>query len=108
MRTFKSSNPEDHNAHEEFDKLLSEIFPQEVPVKFVSAVKVIYKDGTERTVTQEELKGIVPKTGVVDHQKIADLWKNTKDVEMYINIEHLRETVLNNTKNFLKGFDKKD
>lgn len=102
MRTFKSSNQEDH-AHEEFDRLLSEIFPQEVPVKFVSAVKVIYLDGSERTVTQEELKGIVPKSGVVDHTRIAELWDNTKDVEMYIDIETLRNTVLENTKNFLKS-----
>jgi len=102
MRKFKSDKVE--HEHQEFDKLLSEIFPQEVPIKFVSAVKVVYNDGTERTLSNEELKGIVPNTGVVDHQKIAKLWENTQEVEMYINIELLRQTVQSNTANFLKNF----
>ena len=102
IRKFKSDKAE--HEHKEFDKLLSEIFPQEVPIRFISAVKVLYKDGTDRTLTNDELKGIVPNTGIIDHQKIARLWENTQEVEMYINIELLRDTVQSNTANFLKKF----
>ena len=42
IRKFKSDKAE--HEHKEFDKLLSEIFPQEVPIRFISAVKVLYKD----------------------------------------------------------------
>jgi hypothetical protein len=101
-RKFKAHKPE--FEHSDFDRLLSEIFPQEVPVKFVSEVKVHYKDGTTKTLNNKELKGIVPKTGIVDAKKIARLWQNTIDVEIYINIELLESIVSLNVKGLLKRF----
>ena len=76
-RTFKAHKPE--FEHSDFDRLLTEIFPQEIPVKFVSEVKVFYEDGTTKSLQYQELKGIVPKTGVVDANEIAKLWENTKE-----------------------------
>ena len=102
MRKFKADKSE--HEHTEFDRLLTEIFPHEIPVNFLSAVKVIYKDGSERTLTNQEIRGIVPNVAVIDHEKIAKLWENTKEVEMYVDIERLRDVVTTNTKNFLKGF----
>lgn len=103
MRKFKADKSE--HEHQEFDRLLSEIFPHEIPVNFLSGIKVIYKDGTERILNNQEIRGIVPNVAVIDHQKIAKLWDNTKEVEMYVDIERLRNVVTTNTKNFLKGFD---
>ena len=40
MRKFKSSDPTKDTG--DFDKLLGEIFPQEVPIGFVKGVRVIY------------------------------------------------------------------
>ena len=53
MRKFKADNPK--QDHENFDRLLSEIFPQEVPVRFVTSIKVIYKDGTEKAFEQVQI-----------------------------------------------------
>jgi hypothetical protein len=101
-RKFKAHKPE--FEHSDFDRLLTEIFPQEIPVKFVSEVKVFYNDGTTKSLQYQELKGIVPKTGVVDANEIAKLWENTKDVEIYINIELLQSIVSLNVKSLLKRF----
>jgi len=99
MRKFKADNPT--QDHGDFDRLLSEIFPQEVPVKFVSAIKVIYKDGTAKTMSNEELKGTVPNM-MVDYKKIAELWENTKEVEIYLNLDLLKSVVEQNTSKWLK------
>ena len=101
-RKFKAHKPE--FEHSDFDRLLTEIFPQEIPVKFVSEIKVFYEDGSTKVINYQELKGIVPKTGVVDAKEIAKLWENTKDVEIYINIELLESIVSMNVRGLLKRF----
>ena len=62
MRKFKSSDPSKDTG--DFDKLLGEIFPQEVPIGFVKGVRVIYNDDTSKDLTQEEIKGVSPNVGV--------------------------------------------
>ena len=94
MRKFKSDNP--NKDVNDFDRVLSEVFPQEVPVKFVTAIKVVYKDGSVKELKQEDLKSIVPNM-MVDYKKIAQLWENTQDVEIYLNMELLRSVVQSNT-----------
>jgi len=101
MRKFKADNPK--QDHENFDRLLSEIFPQEVPVRFVTSIKVIYKDGTEKVMSSDELKGIVPNM-MVDYKKISDLWENTSEVEIYLNIDLLKKVVEENTDRLLKKY----
>jgi hypothetical protein len=102
MRKFRADNP--NQEHEDFDRLLSEVFPEEVPVRFVSSVKILYLDGTERTITTEELKGIVPNM-MVDYKQIAKLWENTQEVEIYLNIELLKSVVEANTGRWLDNID---
>ena len=101
-RKFKAHKPE--FEHSDFDRLLTEIFPQEIPVKFVSEIKVFYEDGSTKVINYQELKGIVPKTGVVDAKEIAKLWENTKDVEIYSNIVLLESIVSMNVRGLLKRF----
>jgi len=102
MRKFRADNP--NQEHEDFDRLLSEVFPEEVPVRFVSSVKILYLDGTERTITTEELKGIVPNM-MVDYKQIAKLWENTQEVEIYLNIDLLKSVVEANTGRWLDNID---
>lgn len=102
MRKFRADNP--NQEHEDFDRLLSEVFPEEVPVRFVSSVKILYLDGTEKTITTEELKGIVPNM-MVDYKQIAKLWENTQEVEIYLNIDLLKSVVEANTDRWLHNID---
>jgi len=102
MRKFRADNP--NQEHEDFDRLLSEVFPEEVPVRFVSSVKILYLDGTEKTITTEELKGIVPNM-MVDYKQIAKLWENTQEVEIYLNIDLLKSVVEANTGRWLDNID---
>lgn len=102
MRKFRADNP--NQEHEDFDRLLSEVFPEEVPVRFVSSVKILYLDGTERTITTEELKGIVPNM-MVDYKQIAKLWENTQEVEIYLNIDLLKSVVEANTGRWLDNIN---
>lgn len=99
MRKFVPSEPE--HSDPEFDRLLSEIFPQEVPIHFVKGIKVVYKDGSVKELTDEEIKGVQPEVGTVNHQKIAEMWENTQDVEIYINTEKLRNIVQLNVNKIL-------
>jgi hypothetical protein len=101
MRKFKADNP--NQDHKDFDRLLSEIFPQEVPVRFVTSIKVLYKDGTKKEMTTEELKGIVPNM-MVDYKKISELWEDTEEVEIYLNIDLLKKVVEENTDRLLKKY----
>ena len=102
MRKFRADNP--NQEHEDFDRLLSEVFPEEVPVRFVSSVKILYLDGTEKTITTEALKGIVPNM-MVDYKQIAKLWENTQEVEIYLNIDLLKSVVEANTDRWLHNID---
>jgi hypothetical protein len=102
MRKFRADNP--NQEHEDFDRLLSEVFPEEVPVRFVSSVKILYLDGTEKTITTEELKGIVPNM-MVDYKQIAKLWENTQEVEIYLNVDLLKSVVEANTDRWLHNID---
>jgi len=76
MRKFKSSDPSTDTG--DFDRLLGEIFPQEVPIGFVKGVRVIYKDESYKDLTQEEIKGVSPNVGVVNYTEIAKIWTTPK------------------------------
>jgi hypothetical protein len=99
MRKFKASDPQKDTG--EFDKLLGEIFPQEVPIGFVKGVRVIYNNGDHKDLTNEEIQGVSPNVGVVNYQEISKLWKNTKDVEIYLDIEKLKRVVETNVSRIL-------
>ena len=53
--------------------------------------------------TSDELKGIVPNM-MVDYKKISDLWENTSEVEIYLNIDLLKKVVEENTDRLLKKY----
>ena len=99
MRKFKSSDPTKDTG--DFDKLLGEIFPQEVPIGFVKGVRVIYNDDSSKDLTQEEIKGVSPNVGVVNYSEIAKIWDNTKHVEIYLDIEKLKRVVETNVSRIL-------
>jgi len=99
MRKFKSSDPSKDTS--DFDRLLGEIFPQEVPIGFVKGVRVIYQNGDHKDLTQEEIKGVSPNVGVVNYSEIAKIWDNTKDVEIYLDIEKLKRVVETNVSRIL-------
>ncbi len=99
MRKFKSADPTKDTG--DFDKLLGEIFPQEVPIGFVKGVRVIYNDDSSKDLTQEEIKGVSPNVGVVNYSEIAKIWDNTKDVEIYLDIEKLKRVVETNVSRIL-------
>ena len=99
MRRFKPSDPNKDTG--EFDKLLGEIFPQEVPIGFVKGVRVIYNNGDHKDLTNEEIMGVSPNVGVVNYQEISKLWDDTQEVEIYLDIEKLKRVVETNVSRIL-------
>jgi len=77
MRRFKPSDPNKDTG--DFDKLLGEIFPQEVPIGFVKGVRVIYNNGDHKDLTNEEIMGVSPNVGEEKYQKRPEK-KRTKSI----------------------------
>ena len=106
-RKFKpSSETPDHN-HAEFNRIMHEIAPKQIPSKFVDMIKVIRKDGKVTTMTREDIINSVPVTGPVDWDKVAENYHDIVDMEIYIDMEALEYTVHKNVHRMLGKFFKK-
>jgi hypothetical protein len=97
----------DHD-HTEFNRIMHEIAPKEIPSKFVDMIKVIRKDGKVTTMTREDIINSVPVTGPVDWDRVAENYHDIVDMEIYIDMDALEYTVHKNVHRMLGKFFKKN
>ena len=106
-RKFKPSKESPDHNNTEFNKIMHEIAPKEIPAKFVDMIKIIRKDGSITTMTREDIVNTVPLAGPVDWEKIAGNYHDIVDMEIYIDMEALEYTVHKNVHRMLGKFFKK-
>lgn len=91
---------------EQWTQILKEVEKNEVPVTFLKALSVNLKDGTvvEVNITQLIEQGVSPE--VIEKQlnlKLAELDDYIEDVDFYINVDSVSQTVQPFTDKILKN-----
>ena len=90
----------------DFGKFLAEIVAKQIPVKFVSSVTVIFKNGKRSRLTKEELSHPLPIEGGLTWNKVEEGFDGVDNVEIHIDLVALGEHVITKTDTLLdKHFD---
>ena len=90
----------------DFGKFLAEIVAKQIPVKFVSSVTVIFKNGKRSRLTKDELQAPLPIEGELTWGKVEEGFENVQNVEIHIDLDSLGKHVTTETDSLLdKHFD---
>jgi hypothetical protein len=90
----------------DFGKFLAEIVAKQIPVRFVSSVTVIFKNGKRSRLTKDELSSPLPIEGELTWGKVEEGFENVQNVEIHIDLESLGKHVITETDVLLnKHFD---
>ena len=66
----------------DFGRFLSEVIASEIPIQFVSAVTVIFKNGKKSRLTREDLASPLPLEKNLNWNKVAEGFANVDNVEI--------------------------
>ena len=90
----------------DFGKFLAEIVAKQIPVKFVSSVTVIFKNGKRSRLTKDELHHPLPIEGELTWGKVEEGFEGVQNVEIHIDLEALGAHVITKTDSLLdRHFD---
>jgi hypothetical protein len=82
-----------HNK--EFGRILSEVITSEIPIQYVSAVTVLFKNGKTSRLTRKDLANPLPLDKNLSWDKVADSFSNVDNVEIHIDLDALEKKVTN-------------
>jgi len=90
----------------DFGKFLAEIVAKQIPVKFVSSVTVIFKNGKRSRLTKDELSSPLPIEGTLTWGKVEEGFEGVQNVEIHIDLDSLGKHITTETDSLLdKHFD---
>lgn len=99
-----SQGAEDHT---EFDRIMHEIHPKKIPAHFVDKIKLFHRDGSTSLLTSDDIYNTIPVRGQVDWEKVAENYHDIVNMEIYIDMSSLENTVHENVhRMFNKSFKK--
>lgn len=89
----------------DFGRFLGEVIASEIPIQYVSAVTVIFKNGKKSRLTRKDLASPLPLEKNLSWDKVADSFSNVDNVEIHIDLEAVETKVTEKaTKLFEKHF----
>jgi len=94
--------PKDKN----FGRFLSEVVASEIPIQYVSAVTVLFKNGKTTRLTREDLASPLPLEKNLSWDKVAESFANVDNVEIHIDLDALEKQVKKKTGSLFKKYFK--
>ena len=91
-----------------FGRFLSEVIASEIPIQFVSAVPVIFKNGKKSRLTREELALPLPLEKNLNWNKVSEGFANVANVEIHIDLESLEQKVSTKTDSLFEKYFEDD
>jgi hypothetical protein len=93
-----------HNSKvSNFDKMLKQVFPSSIPKQYVDKLIITSNDGNISEILGEQLEGAIP---LDPHHAspISHIWnKETKTVEIYLNLQKVEDVVVTKVKEIFKN-----
>jgi hypothetical protein len=92
----------------DFGRFLSEVITSEIPIQYVSAVTVLFKNGKTSRLTRKDLSSPLPLEKNLSWDKVADSFSNVENVEIHIDLDALEEKVTAKASTLFKKHFKND
>ena len=86
----------------DFGKFLSEVVASEIPIQYVSAVTVLFKNGKKSRLTRQDLATPLPLERKLSWDKVAESFVDVENVEIHIDLEALEKQVSKKTKSLFR------
>ena len=94
--------PKDKNV----GRFLSEVVASEIPIQYVSAVTVLFKNGKTTRLTRKDLASPLPLEKNLSWDKVAESFANVDNVEIHIDLDALEKQVKTKTGSLFKKYFK--
>jgi hypothetical protein len=103
-KTFKPLNSDDD--HHDFDEMMKEVFPTDIPAEFVDQIKVVMKTGQTVMMSKTDILSTRPHQGKIDWNVITQKFsEEIADFEIYMDMKKLKNVVHTNVNRILKKKD---
>jgi len=93
-----------HNSKvSNFDKMLKQVFPSSIPKQYVDKLIITNNDGNISEILGEQLEGAIP-LNPGHASALSHIWnKETKTVEIYLNLQKVEDVVVTKVKEIFKN-----
>ena len=93
-----------HNSKvSNFDKMLKQVFPSSIPKQYVDKLIITNNDGNISEILGEQLEGAIP-LDPRNASPLSHIWnKETKTVEIYLNLQKVEDVVVTKVKEIFKN-----
>jgi len=95
-----------HGKNKDFENLLKEVFPSEIPVDMIDSIILEFKDGTNAKLDHRELKEPLPTTPDKTWNNMISAFSSVKQISIVVDVRKVEKTVGDKVGNMLGKFFK--
>ena len=93
-----------NSKNNEFESLLKEVFPSEIPVDIIDKVVIEFKDGKQAILDHRELSQPLPTTLNNTLQQMLSAFSNVAQLNIVVDVRKIEKTVGDQVGNMLGKF----
>jgi hypothetical protein len=85
-----------HGKNQNFENLLKEVFPSEIPVDMIDSIIIEFKDGNSAKLDHRELSDPLPTSPDKTWATMISAFSNVKQINIIVDVRKVEKTVGNN------------
>ena len=82
-----------HSKNAEFEALLKEVFPSEIPLDIIDKIVIEFKDGTQGILDHRELSEPLPTTPNKSWQQMIQAFANVSQINIVVDVRKVEKAV---------------
>ena len=93
-----------HSNNREFEDLLKEVFPSEIPVDIIDRIVIEFKDGQQAILNHRELEAPLPTTVDKTWQNMIQAFSNVTQINIVVDVRKIESKVGDKVGSMLNKF----
>ncbi len=82
-----------HGKNQDFENLLKEVFPSEIPVEMIDSIIIEFKDGSNAKLDHREIEDPLPTSPDKSWSKMIQAFSNVKQINIIVDVRKVEKTV---------------
>lgn len=82
-----------HGKNQNFENLLKEVFPSNIPVDMIDSIILEFKDGSNAKLDHRELKDPLPTSPDKTWASMINAFSNVKQINIIVDVRKVEKTV---------------
>lgn len=82
-----------HSKNQDFEHLLKEVYPREIPVDIIDTIILEFKDGSNAKLDHHELKDPLPTSPDKTWAQLINAFSNVKQINIIVDVRKVEKSV---------------